>query len=101
LIAYEQHFAKAVIFALGRKSFRRFLKDNAINLPQTTDIYIALAGNTMSAFVYGDAKLDVVDQFLMKIGFGNSSQPFFTTRQLFRNIHTIRNIVTISLFSLT
>lgn len=66
MLAYDAHFKKADTFASGRKSFRDFLKKTIHNIPKKTDIYFALASNTMAAFVTGGAKLDVVDQFLMK-----------------------------------
>ncbi|MBF0369050.1 MAG: hypothetical protein HQL52_06300 [Magnetococcales bacterium] len=66
LIAYEEHFARAKTFAAGRSSFRKVLKQHIQTLPTHTDIYIALASNTMAAFVSGGSKLDVVNQFLMK-----------------------------------
>jgi exopolyphosphatase/pppGpp-phosphohydrolase len=66
LIAYEEHFAHAKNFADGRSSFSKLLKDNIEKLPKKSDIYIALASNTMAAFVSGGSKLDVVNQFLMK-----------------------------------
>jgi exopolyphosphatase/pppGpp-phosphohydrolase len=66
LIAYEEHFAKAKTFASGRRSFRKLLKEHIEKLPNNTDIYIALASNTMAAFVSGGSKLDVVNQFLRK-----------------------------------
>ncbi|MBF0194472.1 MAG: hypothetical protein HQL71_07915 [Magnetococcales bacterium] len=66
LIAYEEYFAKAKSFSAGRSAFQKHLKDNIHKLPKKSDIYIALASNTMAAFVSGGSKLDVVNQFLMK-----------------------------------
>ncbi len=66
LIAYEEHFAHAKTFATGRRSFRKVLKEHIREIPQDTDIYIALASNTMAAFVFGGSKLDVVNRFLRK-----------------------------------
>lgn len=66
LIAYDDHFALAKTFAAGRRSFRNLLQKHIHTLPVKTDIYIALASNTMAAFVFGGSKLDVVNQFLMQ-----------------------------------
>ncbi|MBF0445601.1 MAG: hypothetical protein HQL68_08415 [Magnetococcales bacterium] len=66
LIAYEEYFANAKNFAAGRGAFNKFLKEHLHKIPKKSDIYIALASNTMAAFVYGGSKLDVVNHFLMK-----------------------------------
>jgi exopolyphosphatase/pppGpp-phosphohydrolase len=66
LIAYDEYFAKAKSFAAGRDAFLKLLKEHIHKIPKKSDIYIALASNTMSAFVSGGSKLDVVNQFLMK-----------------------------------
>ena len=65
-IAYEKHFFKASTFSEGRKEFRKVLTESIHKIPKNTDIYIALASNTMAAFVFGGSKLDVVNQFLRK-----------------------------------
>ncbi|MBF0448308.1 MAG: hypothetical protein HQL67_08925 [Magnetococcales bacterium] len=66
LLAFAEHFERADTFADARRSFRRQLKRHIESLPKKTDIYIALASNTMAAYIAGGAKLDVVNQFLWK-----------------------------------